>query len=101
MIDFLHQLWRPYADNNINLFDGAILHLTILVSFIPLVELFDSFDLHLATATIYVLILSPLMGLITMKTWIHRNNIKMMIVYCSNLKCKPSRNNNDLPDTTA
>ena len=60
----LHQIWRPYADDYLNLFDGVILHLTISVSFLPLVELFDDFNLNLVTGTIYTLVLSPIMGLI-------------------------------------
>ena len=97
IIAFVHQLWRPYIDNNLNLFDGGILHLTISVSFLPLVELFDNFNLNLAKATIYILVLSPVICLITMKLWVHRNNISTMIVYCSALKCKHSRNNDEIP----
>ena len=97
IIAFLHQLWRPYTDENLNLFDGAILHLAISVSFLPLIELFDNFDLNLATGTIYISVLSPVMCLITMKLWIHKNNISTMIVYCSALKCKHSRSNDEIP----
>ena len=97
IMDLLHQHWRPYTDNYLNLFDGDILHLTILVSFLPLVEFFDSSNLNLLTGTIYVIILLPLIGLITMKLWIHRNSIRMMIVYFSTLKCKLSRSNNEIP----
>ena len=93
----LHQHCRPYADNYLNFFDGNILHLTILISFLPLVEFFDSFDSNLLTGTIYVLLLLPLMGLITMKLWIHKSNIRMMIVYCNTLKCKHSRNTDEIP----
>ena len=93
----LHQHCKPYADNYLNFFDGNILHLTILISFLPLVEFFDSFDSNLITGTIYVLLLLPLMGLTIMKLWIHRNNIRMMIVYCNTLKCKHSRNNDEIP----
>ena len=89
----LHQIWRPYADNYyLNLFDGTILQLTILVSFLPLVEHFDNFDLNLVMGIIYFLVLSQLIGLIKINLWIHRNNIRMMIAYCSSLKCKQSRN---------
>ena len=93
----LHQLWKPYADHYLNLFDGVIVHLTISVSCLPLIELFDSFDLNLVTGTIFVLVSSPLMGLITLKIWIHRNNIRAMIVYCSTTKCKHSRINDNVP----
>ena len=96
IIDLLHQLWRPYADNYLNLFDGVILHLTISVSFLPLVELFDSFSLNLISGTIYALVLLPLIGLITMKTWIHRYSIRTATVYCSISKCKHSRNDDEI-----
>ena len=93
----LLQLCRPYADDYLNLFDGAILHLTIVISFLPLVELFDSFDLNLVTGAIYVLVLLPLMSLITIKIWIYRKNIKAMVVYCNTIKCKRSRNSDEIP----
>ena len=91
----VHQFSKPYADNYLNLFDGAILHQTILVSFLPLVEFFaiDNYNSNLIIGTMYVLVLLPLISLITMKVLIHRENIKNMIVYCSTLKCKNSRNN--------
>ena len=101
LMALLHQQWWPYADNYLNLFDGNILHLTILVSVLPLVELSDNFDSNLFTGTIYAVTLSPLISLITMKLWMHRNNIRMMIVYCSNLKCitkcTHSGNNCEIP----
>ena len=84
-----HQLLKPYKDNYLNLFDGAVLHLTILVSFLPLVEFFDSLNPNLILGTAYVSVLLPLVGLITLKLVIHRRNIRNMIDYC---KCKRSRN---------
>ena len=66
----------------------------LLVSLLPLV---DNFDSNLLIGTSYFLILLPLMGLITLKLWIHRNNIRMIIVYVSTLKCKHSRNNDEIP----
>ena len=45
----------------------------------------------------YVLVLLPLVSLITMKILMHRENIKNMIIYCSMLKCKHSRNNDEVP----
>ena len=95
----LHHLWRPYADIRLNLFDGVTLQLTILISNLPLIEFFDSFDTKLVIVTIYVLVLLPLMGLIAVKIWIHRNNTRAMIVYCSSalIKYKRSRNNDLIP----
>ena len=92
IMDLLHQFSRPYVDNFLNLFDGAILYQKILVSFLPLVEFFDSFML---TGMIYVLVFTPIVSLTTMKLLIHREKIKRAIVYCSSLKCKHSRNTDE------
>ena len=68
-----------------------------MISALPLVEFYDNSDFILLTGTIFVLLLLPLIGLITMKLWIHRNDIKTMIIYCSTLKCKHSRTNDEIP----
>ena len=84
-----HQLLKLYRDDYLNLFDGAVLHLTILASFLPLIEFFDSLNPNLVLGTAYASVLLPLVSLITMKLVIHRRNIRNMIDYC---KCKHSRN---------
>ena len=96
IINLTHQLMKPYKDNRLNLFDGTILNLTILVSVLPLVEFFDSFDSNLETGTLYVLVLLPLISLIVMKLLVHRRNIREMIVYCCISKCKRSTNSNEI-----
>ena len=93
----IHQLLKPYAHHYLNLFDGAILQLTILVSFLSLVEFFDGFDSNLVVGTVYALVLLPLVGLIIMKLLIRRMKIRKMIVYCHTLKCRHSRNNDEIP----
>ena len=98
IMDLMHHILKPYRDNKLNLFDGVVLHLAILVSFLPLVEFFDSFNSDLVIGAAYVLVLLPLVGLITMKLLIHRRNIAKMIYYCINfITCPHSRNNNDIP----
>ena len=97
VMDLVHQFSRPYANNSLNLFDGAILHQAYLVSFLPLVEFFDSFNSNLVTGTMYILVLLPLVSLITMKVLTHRKNIKNLIVYYSTLKCRHSRDNDEIP----
>ena len=96
VLDFIHQLSKPYTNNHLNSFDGTILHLAILISFLPLVEFFDNFDLTLAVGIAYILVLLPLVGLIIMKLLTNRKNIKKMIVDCSILKCKTSRNHDEV-----
>ena len=87
-MDLTHQILKPYRDNVLNLFDGAVLHLTILILFLPLVEFFDSFKSNLVIGTAFILVLLPLLGLITMKLLIHRKNIRMMIDHCHSFKWK-------------
>ena len=95
IMNLLHQFYRPYVANCLNLFDGAILHQTILVSFLPIVEFFDSFNSNMLTGMIFVLVFIPIVSLTTMKLLIHREKIKRVIVYCSSLKCKHSRNTDE------
>ena len=98
MMDLMHHILKPYRDNKLNLFDEVVLHLAILISFLPLVEFFDSFNSDLVIGAAYVLVLLPLLGLITMKLLVHRRNIAKMIYYCINfITCPHSRNNNDIP----
>ena len=100
IIDLLHHHVRPYADNHLNLFDGDILHLTILVAVLPLVEFSDSFDLNLVMGTVLVLVLLPLVSLVAMTLWIYRTNIKIVINYFSSLKSKHSRSSDEIPLNT-
>ena len=44
---------------------------------------------------IYVLVFISIVNLTTLKLLTHREKIKRMIVYCSTLKCKHSRNTNE------
>ena len=95
----VHQVSKPYASNYLHLFDRAVLQQKILVSFLPLVEFFASynFNSNLVTGAMYVLVLLPLVSLFTMKVLMHRENIRNMIVYCSTLKCKNSRDTDQIP----
>ena len=97
-MDLTHQILKPYRDNVLNLFDGAVLHLTILILFLPLVEFFDSFKSNLVIGTAFILVLLPLLGLITMKLLIHRKNIRMMIDRCHSFKwiCKCPRKDDEI-----
>ena len=90
-----HQHFKPYTDIYLNSFDGDILYLTILISFLPLVEFFDSYNTNLVIGTAYVLVLLPLVGLITTKIIIHRKIVKKMKDYFR--RCKQPRNYNEIP----
>ena len=72
----IHLLVRPYADNILNISDGAILQLLILVTALPLFEYFDIFDSNLVIAIAFVLVILPLIQFVVMKLYIFKHNIK-------------------------
>ena len=69
---------RPYADDVLSMFDGAILQLMVLVTVLPLFEYFDSFDSNLVVAVAYVLIILPLVQFTVMKVFFSKQTIKVI-----------------------
>ena len=72
----IHLLVRPYADNILNISDGAILQLLILVAVLPLFEYFDTFDSSLVIGIAFVLVILPLVQFIVMKVFISKQTLK-------------------------
>ena len=86
IFDLIHQILKPYHDRWLNVFDGIILHLLVLVSVLPLAELFDSFNYNFVAGNAFVLVILPSVGFIAMKIIINRRRIKRYVGYCY-LKC--------------
>ena len=74
----IHLLVRPYADNNLNMSDGAILQLLILVTVLPLFEYFDTFDSSLVVGLAFVLVILPLVQFIVMKVFTSKQTLKQI-----------------------
>ena len=74
----IHLLVRPYADNNLNMSDGAILQLLILVTVLPLFEYFDTFDSSLVVGIAFVLVILPLVQFIVMKVFTSKQTLKVI-----------------------
>ena len=72
----IHLLVRPYADNILNMFDGAVLQLLILVTVLPLFEYFDTFDSSLVIGIAFVLVILPLVQFIVMKVFISKQTLR-------------------------
>ena len=64
---------RPYASNTLNIFDGFLLQIMILVSMAPLVDIYDE-NLFLSLA--FISITLPLIVFVVMELFIHRKVIK-------------------------
>ena len=87
LIALIHLIVRPYKKAIYNLYDGVILQLIVIVSFLPTVRYFDgdSNATFLVVIT-YLLITFPLVGFIIMHLLIHKKKIKngsqKFINYC-------------------
>ena len=75
VIALIHVTVRPYADNILNMSDGAILQLLVLVTVIPLFEYFDTFDSNLVVTIAFVLTILPLVQFIVMKVFTTRQTL--------------------------
>ena len=75
----IHLVVRPYSDNILNISDGAILHLMVLVSVLPLFEYFDTFDSSFAVGIAFVLVILPLVQFVVMMIFISKPRMKEII----------------------
>ena len=73
-----HLIVRPYVDNVLNIFDGVILYLMVLVTALPLFEYFDTFDFSLVVGIAFVLLLLPIVQFIVMKIFISKQKLKVI-----------------------
>ena len=75
----IHLLVRPYVDDILNMCDGAILHLLILVTVLPLFEYFDTSDSSWIIGIAFVLVILPLVQFIVMKVFTSKQTFKVVI----------------------
>ena len=85
---------RPYRSRILNLFDGFVLQLMIVVSMIPLI---DSYDHGLLLAFILILMTLPLMGFLIMEIYLYKNSIKKITTYCVPPKHDTTTGNKEVP----
>ena len=71
----IHLLVRPYTDDILNMCDGAILQLMILVTVLPLFEYFDTPDSSLIIGIAFVLVILPLVQFIVMKVFTSKQTL--------------------------
>ena len=98
IMDLIHQILRPYSNSLLNVFDGIILHLLVLVSVLPLVEFFNSFDSNLVVGMAISLVILPLLIFTTMSLTINKEKIRKLPGYCYS-KCSQLqlRNYDEIP----
>jgi len=86
----VHVSIRPYGCNILNVFDGFVLHLMIVVSMVPLI---DSYNSDLLLAFMFILAMLPLFPFLAMELYIYKNKIRKITTYC--VPPKPDAINND------
>ena len=85
IVALVHQSLRPYSSSLLNVFDGMILHFLVLVSALPLVESFDSFNSSFIAVITFILVTLPVLIFVTMSVMINKEKIKRLPGYC--IKC--------------
>ena len=79
IIALIHLIVRPYADDVLNMFDGVILQLIVLVTMLPLFDFLDTFDSSLVLGTAFVLVISPLVYFTVVKAFTSKQAFKVII----------------------
>ena len=76
---YSYLILRPYSSCVFNVFDGVILHFLVLVSVVPLVELFDSFNTDLLLGISFILYSNfTFLIFVTISLMIKKENIKRL-----------------------
>ena len=95
IIALVHLMIRPYANLVLNLFDGVVLHILILVAVLPFVRHYDNFGSDLVLALAYILVLLPLIIFIVMELLIHKEKIMKTIQNVKSFKLNKDKSNNN------
>ncbi|XP_065890261.1 uncharacterized protein [Dysidea avara] len=91
---FIHMTIRPYGSNILNVFDGFVLHLMIVVSMVPLI---DSYDPDLLLSFIFVVVILPLIPFLIIEIYLYKRTIKKITKYCVPPKPDTTNDNNEIP----
>ena len=81
-MQLIHVLVQPYTSTFLNVFDGIISQLIVIISGLPVVEFINNYDETFVLAITYVLVILPLTAFIAMKLWFNINNILKALKDC-------------------
>ena len=91
IIALIHVTVKPYSSEILNKFDGIVLHLIIFLVTLPL---FDDFDSPMAIIVAFVLVALPLILVVTLTLFLHKDDIRKLIT-CFSSKCRMPNKNDD------
>lgn len=80
VIALVHVMVKPYNSEILNKFDGMVLQIIIFITALPLS---DSLDSPLVIMVTFVLVFFPLLHFITITLFLHKDDLKTIIVIMS------------------
>jgi len=95
LMALIQLLLRPYADNILNISDGAILHLLILVAALQLLEYFDS---SLVIAIPFILVILPAVQFTIIKLFTSKQALKHIIQKIITIFSSQNKVQENVPD---
>ena len=81
LMQLIHVLVRPYASVILNIFDGIILQLIVIISVLPIVEFVDEYNRTLVLVIAYLLVIFPLTAFAIMKVWTNKKSIQNGLIH--------------------
>ena len=82
LMQSIHVLVRPYASIILNVFDGIILQLIVIISVLSVVEFVDNYDETFVLVVTYLLLILPLLAFVIMKLWLNIKIIQNAVKDC-------------------
>jgi len=78
IIAIIHLTVKPYNNEILTKFDGAVLQLIIFITALPL---FDDFDLPLVITVAFVLVMIPLLNFIAITLFLNKDVLKKIVTH--------------------
>ena len=94
IIALIHLIIKPYNDELLNKFDGIILQTIIFVTALPL---FDDYESPLVITIAFVLVILPLLKFTAMMFFLHKDDLKKMIMHFALKDKSQNKDDNDVP----
>ena len=97
IIALIHLTMKPYNNDIINKFDGLILQLIIFIAVLPLL---DDFDSPFIVTMAFSLVFLPLLNFIAMTLFLHKDDLKKIVIHFTTKDESPSSNNDVINNET-
>jgi len=94
LLAFIHFALMPYGSIILNVFDGLVLQMMIVVSMVPLI---DNYDPDLLLSFVFMLVILPLILFLLMEIYLYKKAIKKITKHCLPPKPDTTNDNNEVP----